>query len=321
MSRAMSEGLARIEQPALPGAPHGRHAADEARILGRRFTWPAQLLLIFIVAFPFVMQLYISLTDWTPLQGGDWWHAYALWNRFANYTTAATDARLWSALGRTLLIVAVCVPIELLLGFGLALLFVDDFPGKRVAYSVMLLPMMVVPAVTGYMFYMLFQSDGPVNDLLSSVLGQRFDSAWLSDTRLAMVAVMAADIWQWTPLMFLILLSGLIGVPEDQLKAAALLGASWTFRFRTIVLPRMRTVLVIAALIRAVEVFKIFDTLYLMTAGGPGVATESISVFFFKITLQDLEWSYAATIALLILVLLSALVAWGMKRMARRQGL
>ena len=93
--------------------------------------------------------------------------------------------------------------------------------------------------------------------------------AWLSHPTLALVAVMIADIWQWTPLMFLILLAGLAGVPDDQLKAATLLGAGPWQRFRTIVLPRMKTIIVIALAIRVIESFKIFDTLYIMTGGGP----------------------------------------------------
>ena len=95
---------------------------------------------------------------------------------------------------------------------------------------------------------------------------------------------MVADIWQWTPLMFLILLAGLVGVPEDQMKAATLLGANAWQRFVTIVLPRMKAIIVIALAIRVIECFKIFDTLFIMTGGGPGVATETISVYIYKIT-------------------------------------
>jgi multiple sugar transport system permease protein len=167
------------------------------------------------------------------------------------------------------------------------------------------------------MFYILFQSGGPVNDLLSALLGQPVAIAWLSHPTLALVAVMIADIWQWTPLMFLILLAGLAGVPDDQLKAATLLGAGPWQRFRTIVLPRMKTIIVIALAIRVIECFKIFDTLYIMTGGGPGVATETISVYIYKITTQDLIWGYVAAIALAILIALSILCIWAMKRMAR----
>lgn len=292
-------------------------ARGEAARLGLRLTLPAQVLILFIAIFPILMQLYISLTDWSPLSGRPWPRAWEMWNGFANYADLVADRRLTGAVGRTLLVMVVCVPLQFLLGLGLALLFVDDFRGKRVFYSILIMPMMVVPAVAGYMFFMLFQSGGPVNDILGTLLGRPVTIAWLSDPTLALVAVMIADTWQWTPLMFLILLAGLVGVPDDQMKAAALLGANAWQRFRTIALPRMKTIIIIALAIRTIEIFKIFDTLYIMTAGGPGVATETISVYIYKITTQDLVWGYVAAIALVILIVLSVLAVLAMKRMAR----
>lgn len=298
-------------------APPAAAPETPAPRLGLRLTLPAQVLALFISVFPLLMQLYISLTDWSPLAGTPWPQAWEFWNGFANYTDIPGDGRLWAALGRTALVMAVCVPVEFLLGLGLGLLFVEDFPGKKVAYSLLIMPMMVVPAVAGYMFFMLFQSGGPVNDILSWFTAEPVTIAWLSDPWLALVAVMIADIWQWTPLMFLILLAGLVGVPQDQLRAAELLGASPWQRFRTITLPRMKTIIIIALSIRAIEAFKIFDTLYIMTGGGPGVATETISVYFYKITTQDLIWGYVAALALFILIALSLAAHHAMKRIAR----
>ena len=146
--------------------------------------------------------------------------------------TFFSDGALWAAILRTLFIMAVAVPLELVLGLGLATLFVDTFPGRRIFYSILLTPMMVVPAVAGYMFYMLFQSNGPVNQILSFLTNSNVQLVWLSVPHLALVAVIAADVWQWTPLVFLILLAGILAVPEDQLKAATMLGANWLQRFR-----------------------------------------------------------------------------------------
>ena len=280
-----------------PGGSPGR--------LGLWLTLPAQLLLLAVAVFPLLMQLYLSFTDWTPLSGLPWTRAHELWAGLWNYTDLFADPRLHAALGRTLLVIVVAVPIEFALGLGLATLFVQDFPGKRVAYSVLLVPMMIVPAVAGYMFYLLFQSGGPINGLLSLFTSEPVTIAWLSDPTLAMVAVIVADVWQWTPLMFLILLAGLLGVPDDQMKAATLLGASTWQRFRTIALPKIRAIIVIALAIRTVEIFKIFDTLFIMTQGGPGVATETISVFIYKITQLELAWSYVAAVGLVILIALS----------------
>ncbi|MBI4921445.1 MAG: sugar ABC transporter permease [Devosia nanyangense] len=298
-------------------------AADDAdradRRLGLYLTLPAQILVLFIAVFPLLMQLYISLTSWSPLSGRGWWDAWTLWNNFANYLNLAVDARWWSALLRTLLVMAICVPAEFLLGLALAILFMDNFRGKRVFYSILLMPMMVVPAVAGYMFFMLFQSGGPVNNIASAISGHNVAIAWLSNPSLAFIAVAVADIWQWTPLMFLILLAGLLGVPDDQLKAATLLGANWWQRFVTIMLPRMRAIIVIALAIRLIENFKIFDTLYIMTAGGPGTATETISVFIYKLTTNDLSWGYVAAIALVVLISLSVALGIAIARQTKRR--
>lgn len=316
----MTSLATREKVPMADAAPKdGVAAADDGRRLGFALTLPAQVLVLFIAVFPLLMQLYISLTDWSPLDGIGWWQAYELWNGFANYTDLMADTRFWSALGRTALVMLICVPAEFLLGLGLAILFMDDFVGKRVFYSIMLIPMMVVPAVAGYMFFMLFQSGGPVNDILSGLTGMNVSIAWLSDPTTALIAVMIADIWQWTPLMFLILLAGLVGVPEDQVRAATLLGASWWQRFRTIMLPKMKTIIIIALAIRVIENFKIFDTLYIMTGGGPGVATETISVYIYKVTQQDLIWGYVAAIALVILISLSILVSLAISRMNKKK--
>ncbi len=290
--------------------------AARGRKLGLLMTLPAQLLLVFIFAFPALMQIYISLTWWTPGDGTIWIYAYESFVWFDNYVELIVSARLWETLGRTMLILIVVVPVEFAIGLGLAVLFVDSFPGKRVFYSILLTPMMVVPAVAGYMFFMLFQSNGPINQILGLLTGTDMDVVWLGDTTLAMVAVMIADIWQWTPLMFLILLAGILGVPEDQLKAATLLGANWGQKFWRIVLPRMRTVIIIAIVIRAVEAFKLFDVMYVMTKGGPGVATETISIYIYKL-FKQLEWSYLAAVGLSILIALSVIAVIGMTLMAK----
>lgn len=285
----------------------------EGQRLGFWLTLPAQLLVLFIALFPILMQLYISLTDWSPLDGIPWWQAYELWIGLINYLDLAADSRFWGSLTRTFLVMIICVPIEFLIGLGLAVLFVDEFPGKRILYSALLVPMMVVPAVAGYMFFMLFQSGGPVNDILSWFASEPVSIAWLSDPDLALAAVMIADIWQWTPLMFLILLAGMLSVPQDQQMAATLLGASWWRRFTTIVLPRMKSIIIIALAIRVIEIFKIFDTLFIMTGGGPGVATETISVYIYKVTQQELIWGYVAAIALSILIVLSIVSVLAMR--------
>src|ERR1700729_510809 len=302
---------------ALPIPSPTNNLAAQGRRLGTLMILPAQLLLLFIVVFPLLMQIYISMTYWGPTDGVSWIYAYRSLNLFDNYVTFFSDATLWAAILRTLFIMAVAVALEFVLGLGLATLFVDTFPGRCIFYSILLTPMMVVPAVAGYMFYMLFQSNGPVNQILSFLSNSKVELVWLSVPHLALAAVIAADVWEWTPLVFLILLAGILAVPEDQLRAATMLGASWPQRFRRIVLPRMRTVIIIVLVLRCVEAFKLFDVMFVMTRGGPGTSTETISLYIYKQTFNELEWSYVAAIGLTLLIILSVLAVIGMRLMKR----
>jgi multiple sugar transport system permease protein len=180
------------------------------------------------------------------------------------------------------------------------------------------MPMMIVPAVAGYIFFLIFQQTGPLNAVLGFVYPDAAQLNWLNDVNRAFIAVIAADVWQWTPLMFLILYAGLMSVPDDQMRAATILGANWRQRFIRIALPRMKSVIVIAIGLRTIECFKIFDMLFVMTAGGPGVATESLSLYLYKRTFQDLEWSYVAAIGITVLVILSIITGYILARSSKQ---
>lgn len=300
----------------LTHAPDGKLAGAlgrrQARRIGGLATLPAQLLLVFIIAFPTVVTIYISLTWWTPLDGTSWLQAHESWQWFDNYVEIFADRNLGNAIWLTLKIVAIAVALQFLLGFGLAILFVDRFAFKPLYYTLLLLPMMVVPAVSGYMFLILFQSTGPLNQFIAWLTGQPFELVWFTDPFWAQVAVIAADVWQWTPMMFLILLAGLIGVPEDQIKAARLLGAGWGQILWRISLPRIKGVIAIAIAIRVIESLKLFDVMYIMTKGGPGVATQTLSLYIYKRTYGDLEWAYVAAMGLTIVIAMSLAAALGL---------
>ncbi|WP_315836153.1 sugar ABC transporter permease [Bradyrhizobium prioriisuperbiae] len=299
-----------------PGRGYWSSVAHDGRKLGFWFVTPAVLLLVFIVVFPLAMQFYLSVTWWTPLDGVRWYRAYESFNSGDNYLRLFTDGAMWAALGRTVLLMAIAVPAQFLLGLGLAYLFMEQFVGRKIFYSIILTPMMIVPAVVGLIFFLLFQGTGPVND----TFGLPISFSWLTDVHRAMLSVIIADTWQWTPLMFLILLAGMLGVPSDQLTAGRLLGASNWQNFIKIILPRMKPVIGIALVLRAVECFKIFDIILVMTKGGPGVETETISLYLYKKTFADLDWSYVAAIGLTILFSLSLLAARGISHAAKRRG-
>lgn len=280
---------------------------------------PAQWILLLIIIFPLATEVYLSLTSWSPTMGGLWWEAYNFWDWGQQYVDVFQASEFWMALLRTAIIVGVAVPLEFALGLGLAFLFLEEFPGKRIFHTIMLTPMMIVPAVAGYMFFMIFQSNGPVNGALSIVTGQTVQIPWLIDENLAMLSVIIAEVWQWTPLMFLILLSGLVGLPEDQMEAATMLNANFLQKFRYLMLPMLKPIIVIALVIRGMEAVKIFDAIFLMTGGGPARATESISIYMYKAAFLNIRWSFTAAVAIIILVIMTIVASYALRPLQASQ--
>lgn len=298
----------------LPDAG-GRNEATVASLL----ILPGRLLLLFIVLFPAAVAIYLGFTEWTPTSGSDVWGAYNFWHWFDGYWEALTSNTFWAAMWRTVLFTVVAVGIEFLIGFLLALLFLREFRGRGVLTVLFLLPMMVVPAVSGFIFFMIFQVDGPLNEGLSIILGRDITVQWLSDPSLALWSAMVVDIWQWTPLMFLILLAGLVSLPEEQMNQARILGASFWHQFRYLILPMMKPIILIALIIRSIEVFKVFDAPFLLTQGGPGDASTTISVWLYREVIINSRWGFASAAAIIVLILVTIAGFFAVRPIERAQ--
>jgi multiple sugar transport system permease protein len=266
---------------------------------------PAQLTVMAVVVVPTLILLWLSVTDWQPTQAIPWYRAEFAW--FWNFNDLWYDQRFVNAVVRTVFVVAFCVAIEFALALGLALLFVEDWAWKKLAASVVILPMMIIPVDAANAFFMLFNEHGPINHLISLIVARPFEFSWLSHPTWAMLPIMLAEIWQWTPLMFLLLLTGLLGLPENQLRAATALGASPSRIFFKIVLPLLLPVIGIAVIIRSIETFKIFDPVYILTRGQPGGETETISMFMYNGAFVYFRMGYIAAAALIVLVLVASI--------------
>jgi multiple sugar transport system permease protein len=273
----------------------------------------------FIVLFPAAIAIYIGFTSWGPTSGVDFWHAYEFWHWFDGYWEALTSFAFWEAMWRTVWITVAAVAVEFVLGFALALLLLRTFRGRGLVTVFFLLPMMVVPAVSGFIFFMIFQFDGPLNEALSALAPGEIELEWLQNPDIAIWSVITVDIWQWTPLMFLIFLSGLAALPDDQLNQARILGASYLDQLRYLVFPMLKAIILIALIIRSIEAFKIFDSIYLLTAGGPGEATTNISLYLFDETAANTRWGYASSVAILVLVFVSVVGFWAIRPIEQAQ--
>lgn len=266
---------------------------------------PAQLTMLVVVLVPTLIVIWLALTDWQPTQAIPWWDAESVW--FWNFYDLWYDVRFVNAVVRTIIVVAICIAVELGLALGLALLFVEEWWWKRLAVSIIVLPMMIIPVDAANAFFMLFNDRGPINHLVSMLIGQPFVFSWLSDPTWAMLPVMLCEIWQWTPLMFLMVLTGLLSLPQNQIRAAVALGASPARIFRRIMLPLLAPVIGIAVLIRSIETFKIFDPVYILTRGQPGGATETISMYMYNGAFVYFRMGYIAAAALIVLVLVTSI--------------
>lgn len=262
---------------------------------------PAQLTVMAVVVVPTLIVIWLSLTDWQPTQAIPWWQGEFVW--FWNFYDLWYDERFVNSVVRTLIVVAICITVELAMALGLALLFVEEWWWKRLAVSVIILPMMIIPVDAANAFFMLFNDRGPINHLISLLIGAPFTFSWLSHPTWAMVPIMLCEIWQWTPLMFLMVLTGLLSLPQNQVRAAIALGATPARIFRKIMLPLLTPVIGIAVLIRSIETFKIFDPVYILTRGQPGGATETISMYMYNGAFVYFRMGYIAAAALIVLVL------------------
>ena len=271
-----------------------------SRSIGRLLTLPGQIVSLLVLVVPLLVAFYMSFTDWSPTRGS---LLEAQFVGFDNYRELLVyDTRFVEAVVRTLLISVVCLSLEFTLGLALAVVFLREFRGKSLLFSALLTPMMVLPVVVGYTFWMLFQSNGPVNQILELVFGAEVAPQWFREAHFAIAAVIITEVWHWTPLFFLVLLSGLNAVPENLTRAAVILGAKPYQVFWRVIFPVLLPVIVVAFVIRSMEIIKLFDEVFMLTRGGPGTATETISLYIYKLAFNDFQLAYGAAAAFLVLV-------------------
>ena len=256
------------------------------------FILPAIAFLLVIVVFPLVYSFYVSLIGWYPIKP-------MLGKPFvglANYVKVLTEPDVWNALKVTFLFTGGVVGVQLLIGLGLALVLSKNICGVRAIRSILLIPMAATPVAVGISWRYMFNEDfGVINYYLRKIGFSTY--AWLSSATSALPAVMVIDIWQWTPFMFLIILAGLQSLPTEMFEAARVEGASEWKIFRFITLPMLKRVILIALLLRTIDAIRVFDIIYAATRGGPGVATESLSVYIYRLGFRYFYTSEAAALS------------------------
>jgi multiple sugar transport system permease protein len=271
---------------------------------------PAILIILLIGLFPLIYTLVVSVQNVTMLDEDTSFHG------LRHYAALFRDARLWQSLLHTLVITGIALPAELALGMLMALLFLDRLPGRQIFVALLVLPTMIAPVVAGATWRLLFDNRyGPVNQILGWFAGEPMTILWTINTEFVYPAILIAEIWQWTPFMFLLLLAALSNVDQSLIEAAEIDGASrWTIFWR-IMLPAIWPVVAIAMLIRGLDLFRLFDVVWALTQGGPGTMTETVSIYTYLQGFRQFETSYTGAIAFLVIVLLSVVVVAALRRM------
>jgi multiple sugar transport system permease protein len=223
------------------------------------------------------------------------------WNWFNNFVTAFIhDINFYKSVGVTLLYVGAALLIQLSLGMLIALQLNRDLPGHRVMSSLMIAPMVIPSIVVGLIWKMMFEeTSGVINGVLNYIKIPPFP--WLGDMNTALISLVITDSWQWIPFVALVLLTGLRGLPKDPLEAAKIDGANNWQTFIRVTVPLMRPILIIVILLRIIWILREFDLIYMMTSGGPGNATRTLSFYIFQNGLVWLKTGYAAALSIILL--------------------
>ncbi|MGI9423210.1 MAG: carbohydrate ABC transporter permease [Hyphomicrobiaceae bacterium] len=270
---------------------------------------PAVFVILLIGLFPFIKLIVTSFQNISMFDND------TSYQGFINYARLFDDSRLWESLLHTIVFTAIALPIQLVLGYLLAMLFLEKLPFKQTLIAIILLPTIISPIVAGSIWRLMFdQRFGPINQIISWFAGGEVTLLWTVDPLLVWPAILIAEVWQWTPFMFLLLLAALSNVDKEQLEAAQIDGASWWMTFRRIVLPAIMPVMFIAVLIRALDLFRVFDVIWTMTQGGPGTFTETISIYAYQMAFREFEISYSSAIAFLVIFILTVIVIWALRR-------
>lgn len=275
------------------------------KITGWLLSLPALLLLILVFAYPIGRALWLSLftrnlgTKLEPIFSG-----------LDNYVRMMGDGRFWQSCWTTTVFTSTSVCLELLLGLGIALVLNRSFRGRNLVRTIAILPWALPTALIGLAWTWIFNDQfGVVNDILIRLGLIKTGINWLGEPTLAMVSVIFADIWKTTPFISILLLAGLQSISSDLYEAHAIDGATPWQSFRQITLPLLMPQILIALLFRFAQAFGIFDLITVMTGGGPGGATEVVSIYVYATLMRYLDFGYGAALVVVTFLLLVAVVA------------
>lgn len=259
---------------------------------------PLVCLLVVFTIYPLLYNIWLSFHEFVPRKRA------LVFVGFDNWVQVWNDTRFWSSLGVTFAYFAIALTIEIILGMAIALLLDAELFGFGALRAVLSMTLVIPPAIAGMMFLLMEDPQFGALTYILNMLGLLDKSTpILATSSLALAGVLLAEIWQWTPFMVLIFMAGLRSLPAEPYEAAMIDGASSFQMFRRLTLPMMSRVIAVAVLLRGIDLFRVFDYVFVMTSGGPGTATYSLSLYAWQQTFSFVKWGYGATLSLISLAI------------------
>jgi multiple sugar transport system permease protein len=301
--------------PALGAAPRLGVIADWS---DRHFRWllvaPAVILILALSIYPLIFSLVVSFINYDFQIPG---HAFV---GLKNFRMVIFDPVARRAMGLTAIFSAAGVTLEFLLGLALALVMVKHFRGRGLVMSILIIPLFISPVIVGQAWALLLQRPfGPTNYILSELLGTDVKISWLTQSPWLYFAIIAADVWQWTPFMFVILLAGLTAIPPNLYEAAELDGVGGWRAFWAITVPHLAPMMLLAITLRLLDAIKLFDTIFIMTGGGPGTQTYTASYYLYTVGFTQFHISQATAGSWIFLVITLVVVTFLVRRLLKAE--
>jgi len=263
---------------------------------------PAAAIMLFACLYPLLMALQLGFYDWnlgTPYSDAK----FTGWDAFI---TAYTNKSVWLSLLTTLKFTIICVSAEMILGIALALVLERPVKGTAFFRTMFILPMMIAPIAVGLIWRYMFDAQFGLINAVLDLLGMP-QMAWLADQSLAFLAIVIADIWQWTPFVFVMVVAALANVDSSVIEAARIDGANWWQSIIKVKLPMIAHVLAIMLMMRLVDAFRVLEVIYVLTFGGPGESTEILSLHIYKTAFVGQQLGVAAAVSVLLLIVVTVL--------------
>jgi multiple sugar transport system permease protein len=295
-------------------ASHRRPLRRRGLSFEGRMLAPALAVLAAVSIFPFIYIIIMSLSQ-VRLIGG----ISLDWTGFDNWSRLFSDSAVWASWLRSVVYFCLSVGLEMALGIGFALAIYETRRGRNVIISLVLMPMFMAPVIVGLLGRFLTDSTYGLYAWVLDKVGI-FNGDILGGTKSAFIAVTLMDVWEWTPLIALIVLAGLSSMPRQVLEAAEMDGASYLDRLRDIVLPMLSGVIVVALLIRSMDAIRYFDIITNTTNGGPADATKIVPIRLYETAFRFFDLGYAAAIGLSMLAV-TIVMANLFMRVLKRRGL